>query len=111
VSLSARLFSTLVILACITLTACSDGGTPTPPVQAAVAPGNAAAYTISGNVSGAPGASLRFMGAATVSTVTDSSGNYIAPAAPSGNYTVTPSRTGYVFNPVSRAETLSAAMT
>ncbi|MBI5074886.1 MAG: carboxypeptidase regulatory-like domain-containing protein [Nitrospirae bacterium] len=70
-------------------------------------------YSISGTVTlgGNPlsGVTMTLSGAASSSTTTDASGNYSFSGLANGNYTVTPSRTGYTFTPVNRAVTVSGA--
>jgi hypothetical protein len=76
--------------------------------QLVIAKGSEASttYRISGQVtvsgSGLSGVTMTLSGAQTGSTTTDGSGNYtFSGLAPGGNYTVTPSRTGYTFCPAS----------
>ena len=63
-------------------------------------------YTISGQVtlsgSGFSGVTVTLSGSQSGSTVTDSTGNYWFTVAGAGNYTVTPSLTGYTFTPTSQ---------
>ena len=69
-------------------------------------------YSISGQVSGAvlAGVTINLTGDATASTLTDASGNYSFPAILlNGNYTVTPSLTGYTFSPISAGVIISGA--
>ncbi|MRR18370.1 MAG: hypothetical protein EG826_18160, partial [Deltaproteobacteria bacterium] len=68
-------------------------------------------YTISGTVSGAiiEGVTIQLTGAATASTSTDASGNYSFSGIHNGNYTITPSKDGYTFNPASTAVTVNGA--
>lgn len=68
-------------------------------------------YTIFGNVSGAiqSGVTITLAGSGSRSTTTDSSGNYSFSGVTSGNYTITPSKTGYTFSPVSKTFTVSNA--
>lgn len=65
--------------------------------------------TISGTISGAggPGAAVNLAGAAFLATTADSNGNYSFSGLLAGSYTVTPSRSGYIFNPDNRAVTLT----
>jgi len=68
-------------------------------------------YSISGTVTGLPAgadATLNLSGAATQSTTTVS-GAYSFTGLLAGNYTVTPSLSGYTFTPASRAVTISSA--
>ena len=60
-------------------------------------------YSIAGSVSGATasGVTINLTGGATKSTTTDASGNYSFSGIANGNYTVTPVKTGYTFNPPS----------
>jgi subtilisin family serine protease len=70
-------------------------------------------YSITGTVTsggrGLQGVTMTLDGAATGATTTDSSGNYSFTGLHSGDYTVTPSRAGYVFTPANRAVTIGAA--
>lgn len=69
-------------------------------------------YSISGTVSGAikAGVTITVTGAASPAPVTtDSNGNYSVTGLADGNYTVTPSLTGYTFSPSSTAVTVSGA--
>ena len=52
---------------------------------------------------------MTLTGAAGTTTTTDSSGNYTFSGLSNGNYTVTPSKTGYAFNPISTSVTISNA--
>lgn len=67
------------------------------------------AHSISGTVSGdtLAGVTITVTGTATTTATTDTSGNYSVPGLYDGGYTVTPSKTGYTFNPSSSAVTLS----
>jgi hypothetical protein len=68
-------------------------------------------YSISGAVSGAvlQGVTVTLGGAASRTTTTDAGGAYVFTGLLDGAYTVTPSLSGYAFNPVSRAATVSGA--
>ena len=48
-------------------------------------------------------------GAASVTATADSTGNYTFTGLASGSYTVTPSKTGFLFTPASRSVTASGA--
>ena len=67
------------------------------------------AYNISGAVTGATGVTINLTGAATATTTTDASGNYSFTGRANGTYTVTPVKTGYIFNPVSLVASVSGA--
>jgi hypothetical protein len=87
--------------------------------SAASPPGNATpatapSHTISGNVSasngtGIPGVMVSLTGSATQTTTTDSNGNYSLAGIANGSYTVTPSRIGYTFNPISSVVVVNGA--
>ncbi len=81
---------------------CASATTTTPP---------ASGYSISGGVSGGTplGVTIALTGAGTASAATDADGNYSFTAVPNGNYTLTPSRSGYVFSPANIAVTISGA--
>jgi uncharacterized protein (DUF2141 family) len=74
-------------------------------------PAPSATYSISGAVSGAvqQGVRIDLTGAATANTTTDASGHYSFSGLSNGNYTVTPSLSGFIFNPASSAVTMSNA--
>jgi len=69
---------------------------------------SAQTYTISGTISGvgSSGATVSLTGATTATTTANASGTYSF-SVPNGSYTVTPSKTGYVFTPASQAVTVS----
>jgi inhibitor of cysteine peptidase len=81
--------------------------------QAQNALSNTSGYTISGTVSGAvvSGVTMTLTGnfASYAPVQTDSAGYYIFTNIANGNYTVTPSKTGYSFSPSSAAVTISGA--
>jgi hypothetical protein len=93
----------------------SPGAFPTTSWQSAnyfrdvvFAPG--ATYTISGNVSAtASGATVTLTGAASATTTADASGNFTFAGLANGNYTVTPTKTGYTFSPTSAPATVNGA--
>ena len=66
------------------------------------------ANSISGGVSGnaLQGVQVSLTGPVTANATTGANGTYSFPGLPAGNYTVTPSLTGYTFNPSSSAITL-----
>jgi hypothetical protein len=69
-------------------------------------------WDITGTISpssGGAGATLSVTGAASFSVIADANGNYTASQLADGNYTITPSKNGYTFNPSSRAVTVSGA--
>jgi hypothetical protein len=72
------------------------------------------AYTISGKVRSSDlvlmqGVTMTLSGDASDTTTTDSLGRYRFTGLANGNYTVTPTMTGYTFDPESRAITISGA--
>ena len=58
---------------------------------------------------GGSSASVALTGAASASATSDGSGNYSFSGLANGNYAVTPSHSGYSFNPTSQAVTISGA--
>lgn len=70
-------------------------------------------YSISGTVTlngvGQSGVSMALTGTSTGTTTTDGSGNYSFGSLTNGNYTVTPSLTGYTFTPTNRVVTITGA--
>ena len=73
-----------------------------------------ATYSISGKVTagGAPlsGVSMSLSGTASKATTTNASGDYTFTIVGNGNYTVTPSKTGYTFSPVNLSVIVSGAV-
>jgi hypothetical protein len=68
-------------------------------------------YSISGRVtlsgSGLSGVTINLTGSTSASTTTDSNGNYTFTGIQNGSYTITPSKSGYTFNPSSMPVTVS----
>jgi len=70
------------------------------------------AYNISGTIgpaAGGSGATVALSGAAAASTTADGTGNYSFTGLANGTYAVSPSRTGYTFNPSAQAATVNGA--
>lgn len=100
----------LAILFSIAIAACGGGGggsNPPPP------PTPATTYTISGTVTlvGAAfsGVTVNLSGASTATTTTAADGSYSFAGLANGNYSVMPSKTGNIFNPISLAVSVSGA--
>jgi len=119
---SIRLFAAPAFLACIFLAAC--GGSSVAITGSSAVPtgtgsgsstvtgtgsGASSTYGISGVVSGITDASVTLSGAASNTTSTDTGGNFGFTKLAAGNYTLSPSKTGYVFSPVSLSETITSA--
>jgi hypothetical protein len=69
-------------------------------------------YSISGTISpvtGGSGSTVTLSGAAAATVITDSSGNYTFAGLSNGTYAVTPSHTGYTFNPSVQTATINGA--
>lgn len=69
-------------------------------------------YSISGTIApaaGGSGATVTLNGAANATTTADSSGNYTFRGLNNGTYAVTPSHTGYTFNPTSQSAAVNGA--
>ena len=100
-----KLFAVLAALFLLVLMACSsggdDGGDTTKPKT----------YSITGqitsNSTGLAGVTVSLSGASTAQTTTDSSGNYSFTGQSNGDYTVTPSLSGYIFSPSGTVVTIS----
>ena len=70
------------------------------------------AYGISGTISpvaGGSGSTVTLSGSASATTTANSSGGFTFSGLSNGTYTLTPSRTGYTFNPTSQNMTVSGA--
>jgi hypothetical protein len=69
-------------------------------------------FSLSGKISpvaGGSGATVTLSGAASATTTADSSGNYTFTGMANGSYTVSPSHTGYTFNPTSLSAVVNGA--
>ncbi len=69
-------------------------------------------FSISGTISptaGGSGATVTLSGAVSATTTANSSGNYTFTGLSNGTYAVTPSHTGYTFNPTSQSTTINGA--
>ena len=69
-------------------------------------------FNISGTISpivGGSGSTVTLSGAAVGTTITDSAGNYTFASLSNGTYAVTPSHTGYTFNPSVQQAVVSGA--
>ena len=90
-------------------------GADIPGVNFIATAAQAATYSISGQVtsngSGLSSVTVALSGASSATTITGASGNYTFTGLYNGSYTIIPSRTGYTFNPTSRAQTVSGANT
>ena len=78
------------------------------PVGAAPVP----TYSISGSVMPAAsgnGTNIAVTGPASATVTADSNGNFTVPSLPSGSYTLTPTKTGFSFSPVSQSVTIGSA--
>ena len=63
--------------------------------------GNPSTFRISGAITVGAGVAVNLTGAATRSTTTDANGNYVFGSLANGGYTLTPSKPGYTFDPLS----------
>ncbi len=99
-----------VLLAALTvITACGGGGGGgSDPAPA----NNTTTYNISGTITssgtGTSGVTVSLSGASTATATSDASGNYTFTGLANGSYTVTPSMTGYTFNPASSSQTVNS---
>jgi Domain of unknown function (DUF1929)/Bacterial Ig domain/Glyoxal oxidase N-terminus/Kelch motif len=72
----------------------------------------ASTWSISGSISPAAsgsGATVTLSGSASGSSIADANGNYTFTGVGNGSYTVTPSKTGYVFSPVNQGVSINGA--
>ena len=80
-------------------------------IVVAAAPPTTTTYDISGSISPAaagPGATVRLEGSSAVTTA-DALGNYTFRGVANGGYTVTPTKTGFLFSPATQAVTVAGA--
>lgn len=88
------------------LVACGGKGSSEP------AP-SATTYSMSGTVTSSSialqNATMTLSGAIAATSTTDASGNYTFTGLSNGNYTLTPSKTGYTFNPTNSTQTVNGA--
>jgi hypothetical protein len=98
-----NVIAALLFAACITVVGCGGGGG-----SGSSAP---VTYSISGNVSGdiSAAVTITLTGPVNTYTTTDVNGDWTFTALPNGNYTVAPSKTGYIFSPLSRPANVSGA--
>lgn len=68
-------------------------------------------FTITGTISGAGGANatVKLTGASTATVTANTSGVYTFTGVGNGSYTITPSKTGYAFSPISQTVTVNGA--
>jgi hypothetical protein len=97
----------LAVLLSITVVACGGGGGSSTPA----APATPTTYSVSGAVTGdaTSGVTITLSGASSATTTTAAGGAYSFTGLADGSYTVTPSLTGYTFNPASTSITVSGA--
>ena len=89
-----------------------SGNIETPSAGVSVTAGTVTTFTISGTITptaAGSGATVKLTGSATVTVTANSSGAYSFSGLIAGSYTVTPSQTGYIFNPVSTAVSVTNA--
>jgi hypothetical protein len=72
---------------------------------------SAPTYSVSGTVTGVAGVTVNLTGDATATTTTATDGTYSFTGLAVGNYTVTPVKAGYTFNPLSSGGHLTANQT
>lgn len=96
----------LVMLFGVAVTACGGGG------YGGGSSGGSTGYSISGTISGGltnhSGVTVTLSGAATQTMTTSAGGAYSFTGLAIGNYTVTPTLSGYTFSPASASEAIGA---
>ncbi len=99
----AGLFSAILVWGCSGVVSGQNSTASPPPPQT---------YSISGTISptaGGSGAPVTLSGAASATTTADSTGNYTFTGLANGTYAITPSRSGYTFNPSTQTATVTGA--
>ncbi len=66
-------------------------------------------WSISGTISGGAGSTVALSGTATATTTADATGSYNFTGLANGNYTVTPSKSGFTISPTNEVVTVSGA--
>lgn len=66
-------------------------------------------YSISGIITGGASSTVTLSGAANGTTTADGTGNFSFSGLANGAYTITPSKTGFTFNPANRSATVNGA--
>ena len=104
---SARVAPALaLVLAVFLAAACSHSTSTNPP------PSPPQTFTLSGTLtpaSAGAGATVALSGAGSATTTADSSGSYSFGGLAPGTYTITPSKSGFTFNPASQSLTVSGS--
>ena len=102
---SGKTFRAIVVACCLvySLVGCGGGGGNDDSISSIIS----SSYTLSGQItfagSALSGVTVTLSGGASSSTTTDSSGNYSFTGLSNGSYTVTSSRTPYIFTPATVA--------
>lgn len=96
---------------CYTVSACDAANNESS--QSTQACASTPGYSISGTVTSVgtalQGVTMTLSGASSMSATTNASGNYTFDGLANGSYTVTPSKTGYTFTPVSTSIDISSS--
>ena len=104
-----KCLGSFLLLAIFVLASCSGGDGGFVGGAGGVAANSAISGQVTANGSGLSGATVALSGASSATTITDASGNYAFTGLANGSYTVTPSKTGFTFNPASIAQTVNGA--
>jgi len=88
---------------------CGGGGSSSDPAPASITTTYSISGTITSSGTGTQGVTVSLSGASTATATTDASGSYSFSGLANGSYTITPSMTGYTFNPTSSAQTVNSA--
>jgi len=105
------IFGALVCSVGCTGTVKPNGSVSTPTTPGGGTPGGQTTFAISGTVSPAPSATttLSLSGAATATTTAASNGTYAFSGLSAGTYAVTPSASGFGFNPTTQAAVITSS--
>ncbi|MGB7583834.1 MAG: carboxypeptidase-like regulatory domain-containing protein, partial [Terriglobales bacterium] len=102
----------LVLSGCVVTISCSGLSSGSAANSGSTKPAGASSYSISGTITpaaNASGVTLTLSGTAKATATVNSSGNYSFSGLANGSYTITPSKSGFVFAPSKQTITVSSA--
>ncbi|MFZ0285805.1 MAG: carboxypeptidase regulatory-like domain-containing protein, partial [Terriglobales bacterium] len=102
----------LVLSGCVVTISCNGLSSGSAANSGSTKPAGASSYSISGTITpaaNASGVTLTLSGTAKATATVNSSGNYSFSGLANGSYTITPSKSGFVFAPSKQTITVSSA--